>query len=115
MNEVSVTVFEPIKPFIAILARTNQVMTGQFEKWIGLNMNSLKAYVDLGLAQAKVALKVTNPHSLHEFSDSQFAVVNFVGHRMLDDGQALAEWGAECFTETHRLARENTLRLLFKY
>ncbi len=71
--------------------------------------------MDLGLAQVKVALKVTDPHSLHEFADSQFAVLSFVGHRMLDDGRALNEWGMECCNQAHRLARQNMLSLLFKY
>ena len=115
MNEMPATVFEPIKPLIASLARTNQVMVGQFEKWVALRMDSLKAYVDLGLAQARVALKVTDPHSLHEFSDSQFAVMSFVGHRIMDDGRAAAEWGADCIAQTNRLARQNALSLLFKY
>jgi phasin family protein len=115
MNEMPATVFEPIKPLFTALARTNQVMVGQFEKWVALRMDSLKAYVDLGLAQAKVALKVTDPHSLHEFSDSQFAVLSFVGHRIIDDGRALAEWGTDCSAQANRLIRENALRFLFKY
>lgn len=115
MNEMPATVFEPLMPLVASLAKTNQVMVGQFEKWVALRMDSLKAYVDLGLAQVKVALKVTDPHSLHEFSDSQFAVLSFVGHRVVDDGRALAEWGVDCVTQANRLARENALRLLFKY
>ena len=115
MNEMPATVFEPIKPVFTSLARTNQVMVGQLEKWVALRVDSLRAYVDLGLSQLKVALKVTDPHSLHEFSDSQFAVFSFVGHRMLDDGRAAAEWGADCFAQANRLARQNALSFLFKY
>lgn len=49
------------------------------EKWVALNMDSWKAYVDLGMAQAKVVLKVHDTQSLNEFADSQFAVLSFVG------------------------------------
>ena len=82
MNEISVTALEPFKPLFASLTRTNQAVVGQLEKWVALRMDSLRAYVDLGLAQVKVALKVTDPHSLHEFTDSQFAVLSFVRQRL---------------------------------
>lgn len=114
MNDMPVPFFEPMRPVVDSLAKTNQVMVGQWEKWLTLGMNSLKAYVDLGLAQAKVALKVTNPHAAHEFSDSQFAVLNFVGHQMMDDGRAVAEWGVDCYRQANQLGRENALRILFK-
>jgi len=115
MNEMPAAMFEPTKPFVAALTRTHQLMVGQLEKWVALRMDSLKAYVDLGLAQVKVAAKVTDPHNLHEFSDSQFAVVSFVGHRLLDDSRALAEWSADCWVQADRLARQNALGFLFKY
>lgn len=115
MNEISGMVFEPMKPLIASLARTNQVMLGQFEKWVALQSNSLGAYMDLAMSQVKIALKVTDLHSLQEFSDSQFAVMNFMGHRMLDDGQAVREWGTDCLVQAQRLSRENALCWLFKY
>jgi phasin family protein len=115
MNEIPDMVFEPIKPLVASVARTNQMVLGQVEKWMALQADSLKAYMDLGLSQVKVALKVTDLHSLQEFSGSQFAVMNFMSHRVLDDVQAIREWGADCFVQTHRLSRENTLRWLFKW
>ncbi|HRD65617.1 MAG TPA: phasin family protein [Candidatus Competibacter sp.] len=114
MNETPATGFDPLKPLMASMKKTNQMMVEQTEKWVELRMDSLRAYLDLGLAQIKVALKVTDPHSLHEFVDSQFAVGSFVGHRILDDGRALAEWGTDCCGQANRLARENALHMLFK-
>ena len=113
MNDMTIPFFEPMRPAITSLAKTNQMVIGQWEKWLTLSMSSFKAYVDLGLAQTKVALKVTNPHAAHEFSDSQFAVLSFVGHQIVDDGRAMAEWGVDCYRQAHRLGRENGLRILF--
>lgn len=114
MNEIPSTSFEPMKPLVAALVRTNQAMVGQFEKWVELRMDSLRAYVDLGLAQTKIALKAADPHSLSEFADSQFAVLSFVGQRLMEDGRALADWGGDCFAQANRLARKNALGVLFK-
>ncbi len=114
MNDMPSTSFEPMKPFVAALVRTNQALVGQFEKWVELRLNSLRAYVDLGLAQTKIALMTTDAQSASEFADSQFAVLSFVGYRMMEDGRALADWGGDCFAQTNRLARENALGLLFK-
>lgn len=115
MNEMPAAFVGSLQPLVASVARTNQFMVGQLEKWVALQVDSLKAYVDLDVAQVKVALKVTDPHSLHEFADSQFAVLSFVGHRMADDGRALAEWGSDCQNQANRVARTNLLSLLFKY
>ena len=105
---------EFIEKWVAPLKQTNQFVAGRLEQWAALQMESLKAYVDLGVAQCKVALKVTDPHSLHEFTDSQFAVLSFVGHRMMDDGRMLAEWSAEGCRQANGIARQNLLGLLFK-
>ena len=110
MNEMVVLLDKWVVP----LQRTNQFLTERMEQWAAMQMDSLKAYVDLGVAQIKVALKVTDPHSLHDFTDSQFAVLSFVGHRMMDDGRMLAEWTANGYRQADRLARQNLLELLFK-
>ena len=110
MNEMVVLFGKWVTP----LRRTNQFLTERMEQWAAMQMDSLKAYVDLGVAQVKVALKVTDPHSLHDFTDSQFAVLSFVGHRMMDDGRMLAEWTANGYRQADRLARQNLLELLFK-
>ncbi len=99
--------------WIAPLQRTNQFVVERVEQWTALRMDSLRAYVDLGVAQFKVALKVTDPHGLHEVADSQCAVLSFVGHRMLDDGWMLAKWSADGHRQADRLARQNLLGLLF--
>lgn len=114
MNDTSTMFYEPMRPVATALARTNQVMIGQFEKWVMLGLDSMKAYVDLSIAQMNVALKVTDPHSLFEFSDSQIAVWSFIGHRMMEDTRLMAEWSMECGVQANQLARENTLRLLFR-
>jgi phasin family protein len=110
MNEMPAVIGEWVAP----LQRTNQFLVQRLEQWAALQMESLKAYVDLGVAQCKVALKVTDPHSLHEFVDSQFAVLSFVGHRMMDDGRMLAEWSAAGCRQADHLARQNLLGVLFK-
>jgi phasin family protein len=115
MNEMPARFSEPFGPWATALARINCFMVDQLEKAVTLQMNSLKAYVDLGIAQVKVVLKVTDPHSLHEFTDSQFAVLSFVGHRMLDDGRVLNEWGTDCCHQAQQVARQNLLSLVFKY
>jgi phasin family protein len=114
MNEISTTWVAPLKPWVAPLARFNQFVVDQIEQWTVLRMESLKAYVDLGVAQTRVALKITDPRSLHEFADSQFAVLSFVGHRVLEDGRTITEWGNQYQVEMNRLARRNLLGLLFK-
>jgi phasin family protein len=102
-----------ISQWVAPLQRTNQFVVERVEQWTALRMDSLRAYVDLGVAQLKVAFKVTDPHGLREVTDSQFAVLSFVGHRMLDDGWMLARWSSDSYRQADRLARQNLLGLLF--
>jgi phasin family protein len=115
MNEKPIRFADPFGPWVTVLTRTNRFMVEQLEKAVALRMDSLKAYVDLGVSQVKVALKVTDSHSLHEFTDSQFAVLSFVGHRMLDDGRVLNEWSTDSCREIQQVARQNMVSLIFKY
>jgi len=115
MSAMSARFAEPFGYWVTALTRTNRLMVEQLEKAVTLQMDSVKAYVDLGVSQVKVAFKVTDPHSLHEFTDSQCAVLSFVGHRVLDDGRMLNEWGVDCCRQAQRVARQNLLSLLFKY
>ncbi len=114
MNEQSAAFAEPFKPWLTSLTRFNQFAVRRMEQWVALQMDSLRAYVDLGVAQTRVALKVTDPHSLHEFADSQFAVLSFVGHRIIDDSRAMSEWGNDCQKQAVGLSRANLLTVLFK-
>ena len=114
MNEKSAVFAKPIQPLLTSMTRANQMAVGQAEKWVALQMDSLRSYVDLAVAQVKVALKVTGPHSLHEFADSQFAVLSFVGHRIIDDSRAMSEWGNDCQKQAVGLSRANLLAVLFK-
>jgi phasin family protein len=114
MNEQSAAFAAPFKPLLTSLTRLNQFAVGRMEHWVALQMDSLRAYVDLGVAQTRVALKVTSPHSLHEFADSQFAVLSFVGHRVIDDRRAMSEWGNEGQKQAIGLSRVNLLTTIFK-
>jgi phasin family protein len=114
MNEMPAGLGQPLKPFIEPMTKFNQMTGSQIEKWVALSMDSLKAYMDLSMAQVKVILKVHDSKSLSEFADSQFAVLSFVGHRILDDHRALNEWGADYYHQANRLARSNLLNLIFK-
>jgi len=114
MNERLAGFGAPFGPLIKPLTKVNRFMLAQLEKGVTLGLDSMRAYADLGVAQVKVALKVTDSHSLHEFADSQFAVLSFVGHRMLDDSRVLNEWGMESCNQAHGLVRENMMRLFFK-
>jgi phasin family protein len=115
MNEMSAGFADPFRPWVKALTRINRLMVEQLEKAGTLRMESMKGYVELGVAQVKIALRVSDPHSLHDFTDSQFAVLSFVGHRILDDGRTANEWGVDCCNQAQRVARQNLLSLLFKY
>ena len=114
MNEKSVAFNAMCGALVEPLTQVNRFMASQLEQCVMLGLDSLRAYVDLGVAQIKVALKVSDSHRLHEFADSQFAVLSFVGHRVLDDNRAVSEWGKANYCEANRLMRKNLLGLLFK-
>lgn len=114
MNALLASGTAPFEPWITSSTRTNQLAANQMEKWVTLQMDKLRAYVDLSVSQAKVAFKITDPHGLYEFVDSQFAVLSFVGHRVADDGRALVDWSNDCAIQANRVCRANLLSLLFK-
>ncbi len=114
MNEKSAEANVPFQPLVESLTRANRFLLSRMEKGIALSRDTMTAYVDLGLAQIKVAAKVSDPHSLHAFADSQLAVLSFVGHRLFDDSRVLNEWSVETCHQARYLARENLLRWYLK-
>lgn len=103
-----------VEPWAIAWQRTGRFMTERMEQLAALRMESLKAYIDLGVSQMKVAAKISNPRSAGEFSDSQYAVLSFVGHRVFDDGRMMAEWGVETCQQADRVARKNLLGFVLK-
>ena len=103
-----------LAPWIAPWQRTNRLVMDRMEQWATMQMESLKTYIDLGLTQIKVASKINDSRSLSEFNDSQYAVLSFVGHRIMDDGRMMAEWATESYQQADRVARQNLLGLLLK-
>lgn len=114
MNNHLASVEAPFAALVEPLIQAHQFWLAQWEKGVALGMNSLKAYVDLGAAQVTVALKVRDSYSLHEFADSQFAVLSFVGHRLVEDIRALGEWEIDACQQAQGLLQRRLLRCVFK-
>lgn len=114
MNQSMVNVEAPFAALAEPLMQTHQLLISQCEKGMALGMNSLKAYVDLAAAQVTVALKIRDSYSLHEFADSQFAVLSFVGHRLFEDIRALGEWEIDACQQAQGLLQRRLLRCVFK-
>ena len=58
MNEMPVGLSESL--LVKPVAKANRFMVSQAGKAVALGLDSLQAYVDLGVAQVKVALKVND-------------------------------------------------------
>ncbi len=96
----------PFEAYRSVVVKFNQALAGQIAYFAELQMNSLKKYTDLGLAQIKVASSVSDTRGLQEFVESQSAVASFLNQQLANDSQALAKWGYDCYVQADSLVHK---------
>ena len=115
MKGTATVFFNALQPGVRLAVKARQEGVAQWESLVALQMNSLRAYVDLGLAQYRVAAQISSPQDLCEALDSQIAVFSFLGHRLQDDSRALLEWQQSTLARSYALWRAGLIALIFRY
>ena len=115
MKGTTTVFFNALQPGVRLVVKARQEGVAQWESLVALQMNSLRAYVDLGLAQCRVAAQISSPQDLCEALDSQIAVFSFLSHRLLDDSRALLEWQQTAQTRSYALLRAGLIALIFRH
>ncbi len=92
--------------FVAPVVKANQAGVATLEKVVHFQLEALRSYAEIGLAQLKAAAEIRDPEGVKAFYASQVEVATTVRQKLVDDTKALAEIGAGYKAELDSLAKE---------
>lgn len=92
--------FEPYIKFNKLVTKNVEVLTE-------LQLNAIRTYSELGLAQMKAASEIKDVTSLTAFNSQQLGVLNKLSQQMMDDSKKLQNIAKEFKDDVEKLASEN--------
>lgn len=85
----------------------NQLMTKNVELLTELQLNAMRTYSEMGMAQMKVASEIKDVNTLAAFSGQQLGVLSKLSQQMLDDSNKLQAAAKEFKQDIETLTSEN--------
>ena len=85
----------------------NRLAVSHLEKLVALNLESAKAYADLGISQLKAVGEVQDFDGLQGLMSKQNEVVKQVGEKLAADARAVVELSKAFNTDAQKLAKES--------
>lgn len=93
-----------VSPFV----KFNQLMAKNIAQLTEFQINSVKAYSDLGVSQIKAAAEIKDVTSLASFNSSQLAAIAKISEQVSDDSKKLQDIAQEFRDELDTLVAENS-------
>ncbi|WP_435104024.1 phasin family protein [Arhodomonas sp. AD133] len=100
LTEQFTKAFEPTRAFVGLTV-------DHIEKLAQVQIEAAKAYTDLGIAQTREALQISDAKSLQDYVARQKDVAETVTKRVSDDAQKLGELGTSYTEEATKLVEQN--------
>jgi phasin family protein len=97
---------EPTKGMLEPVQRLNQEAVTTVEKLAAHQIDSLKAYSDLGVSQLKVAAEVRNMEGFQKLLSKQTDVLRAFGECLMSDFRAIFEMGADFASHAKKIGVE---------
>ncbi|EMK3303679.1 phasin family protein [Vibrio vulnificus] len=92
-----------LKPYF----KFNKLVTKNVEVLTELQLNAIRTYSEMGLAQMKAASEVKDVTSLASFNGQQLNVLTKLSQQMLDDSNKLQVIAKEFKDDVEKLTSEN--------
>ncbi|NMQ20745.1 phasin family protein [Candidatus Competibacter phosphatis] len=96
------------------LVKVNKLMVENIEKMMLFQMNSLKAYLDIGINQMRAAAEINDVKSLQSFYKRQTDIAQTVQQKMLHDAKAMSDLATRFKTEMDGLTKTTLEDVLHK-
>jgi phasin family protein len=85
----------------------NKLAVAQLEKYVHLQLDAYKAFVELTLRQLKAGAEISDAEGLKAFWAKQSEVISAVREKQLEHLKALAELGTGFNVEVKKLAEKS--------
>lgn len=106
-SEIFKTFSEQTEKTMAPYIKFNKLVARNVETLTELQVNAVRIYSEMGLAQVKAASSVTDVTSMTAFSGQQFAAVSKLSQQMMDDSAKLQSIAKEFKTDIEKLTTDN--------
>ncbi len=96
----------PTKGVLEPAHKLNQQAIAAIEKLVAYQIDSLKAYSELGVNQLKAAVEVRDVEGLKNLLTNQTDVLKEFGERLLTDYKAISQMGADFVSQSSKVTTE---------
>ncbi|MFD2179289.1 phasin family protein [Veronia pacifica] len=106
-TEMFKTVSEQTEKSMAPFVKFNKLVTKNVETLTELQLNAIRTYSEMGLAQMKAASDVKDVTSFTAFAGQQMNALTHLSQQLIDDSNKLQNVAKEFKDELDHLATEN--------
>ena len=96
----------PTKDVLEPAHKLNQQAIAAVEKLVAYQIDSLKAYSELGVSQLKAAVEVRDIEGVKNLLSNQIHVIKEFGKRLMTDYKAIFQMGADFVSQSTKVTTE---------
>ncbi len=96
------------------LVKINKLMVENIEKMMVFQMNSVKAYMDIGINQMRAAAEINDVKSWQDFYKRQSEIAQTVQQKMMHDAKTMTDLATRFKTEMDGLTKTALEDVLLK-
>lgn len=107
MKETILNAFsEQAKSVFAPMAKFNGLMVENMEKLTEFQINAVKGYAEMGLAQMKSAAEIKDLESARSFTSAQAETASTLNKKIMEDAKALSDMAMEFKAQVEGIIEE---------
>lgn len=106
-TDIFKTFSEQTEKTLAPYVKFNKLIAKNVETLTQLQLNAVRTYSEMGLAQVKAASSITDVTTLTAFSGQQIAAVTKLSQQMMDDSAKLQAIAKELKDDIEKITAEN--------
>lgn len=97
---------EQAKSMFTPMTKFNSLMVENMEKLTEFQINAVKGYAEMGLAQMKSAAEIKDLESAREFTASQAETATTLNKKVMEDAKALSEMAMDFKSQIESIVEE---------
>lgn len=106
-KEIFANVNEQFAAFAAPMKQFNNLVVGNVEKLAAMQLAAMQSYTEMGIAQLKGALEVSDADSFNAYVAQQKDVLKVVSEKIAADSKAVTELSSAFGAEAQKIAQDS--------
>ena len=97
---------EQTKNLYSPMQKFSALFVGNMEKMTEFQLNAIKSYADVGIAQMKKAAEIKDADTMRTFSSAQAEATTELNKKIMEDAKVLSEMAVEFKAEVESIMEE---------